>query len=344
MKATQIVIVAAAIALLGFFAWRMFLQPRPVSAPELAATATVTGVGTQQVTQISPAQLRRVNVATQAHGVPDPASAIIAQLPTGSVLDVTGQIQVAGVNWLRISLPNDSSRSGFVREDQMATLGDAALSVTPMDAVAGATIGAGAAVPLTPDVVGPVQTREPTTFYIASLQANIRQEASATSAKVGAFEFTDPITVIAQRSVGASVWYQVQLPSGGMGWISGRLVSAAPRDIPIDRATAISKTKVVKTPSKPEIQTDDSADMSQLDAIPALTAVSPGTTMRVDSTVANLRKEPGATGTSVVEVLQRDTLMSVEDVRILNGVPWYRVTSPNGAQGWVSGRTVVANR
>jgi hypothetical protein len=39
--------------------------------------------------------------------------------------------------------------------------------------------------------------------------------------------------------------------------------------------------------------------------------------------------------------LGRDTLMSVEDVRILNGVPWYRVTSPSGAKGWVSGRTVV---
>jgi uncharacterized protein YgiM (DUF1202 family) len=340
MKLTQMVIVGAAIALLGFFAWRMFLQPRPVSAPELAATASVTGVADQQVTPISPAQLRRVNVATQAYGVPDAAGAVIAQLPAGSVLDVSGQIQVSGVNWLRVSLPNDSSKSGFVREDQLVNLGDGTLAVTPVDQLPGA-VPQGATpptAPAAPEVIGPIQAREPATFYIASLQANIRSDANATSTKVGAFEFTDPITVIGQRTVGARTWYQVQLPSGGTGWVNGRLVSTTPRDIPLDRETAQGTEKIVKLPPKPPAY-DGAGDDK-----PALVAVTPGTTMRVDATVANLRKEPGATGNSIVEVLQRDTLMSVEDVRVLNGVPWYRVTSPNGAQGWVSGRTVVENR
>jgi hypothetical protein len=71
--------------------------------------------------------------------------------------------------------------------------------------------------------------------------------------------------------------------------------------------------------------------------------VSPGATLRVDASFANIRKEPGATGDTILEVLQRDTLLSVEDVRIINGVPWYKVTSPGGVQGWVSGRTVVEN-
>lgn len=344
MKLTQIMIVGAAIALLGFFAWRMFLQPRPVSSPELAATASVTGVGGQQVTQISPPQLRRVSVMTEARSVPDAAGAVIAQLPEGSVVDVSGQIQVAGISWLRISLPKDSSKSGFVREDQMAMLADSGVSVMPMDPTTNA-VQPGSGLPAAPEVVGPIQSREPTTFYVASVQANVRQEANAVSAKVSTFEFSDPITVIAQRSVGTSLWYQVQLPSGGMGWINGRLVSAAPRDVPIDRATANPSPKDVKSPSKPDLPSDGLAeDRTTVESKPALTAVSPGTTMRVDSTIANLRKEPGATGNSVVEVLSRDTLMSVEDVRILNGVPWYRVTSPNGAQGWVSGRTVVPNR
>jgi uncharacterized protein YgiM (DUF1202 family) len=343
MKLTQLAIVGAAIALIGFFAWRMFLQPRPVSAPDLAATASVTGVAGQQVTQISPTQLRRVSVATSALSVPDAAGTVIAQLPAGSLLDVSGQIQVAGTNWLRVSLPNDSSRSGFVREEQMAPLGDSALAIAPMDPASGALpSNTVSTVPAAPDVVGPIQAREPTTFYVASRQANIRQEANVASAKVGTFEFTDPITVVAQRSVGAGVWYQVQLPSGGIGWINARLVSTAPRDIPLDRATASPTTKLSKKPETPSDQPTE--DITTLDSKPTLTAVSAGTTMRVDSTVANLRKEPGATGNSVVEVLQRDTLMSVEDVRILNGVPWYRVTSPSGAQGWISGRTVVENK
>jgi uncharacterized protein YgiM (DUF1202 family) len=349
MKLTQLAIVGAAIALIGFFAWRMFLQPRPVSAPDLAATASVTGVGSQQVVQISPAQLRRVTVATPAFGTPDAAGPVMAQLNAGSMLDVTGQIQVAGVNWLRVSLPNDSSKSGFVREDQMSAVGDGALSMAPMDPSLGGQVAGtalpGAASPIAPDVIGPIQAREPTTYYVASLLANIRQEANASSAKVGTFEFTDPITVIGQRSVGAGVWYQVQLPSGGNGWINGRLLSAAPRDIPLDKTTAGGQNTATKPPSQPAIASDQpSKDPVVPDSQPPLTALDPGTTIRVNASVANLRKEPGATGNSVVEVLARDSLMSVEDVRILNGVPWYRVTSPNGTKGWVSGRTIVADK
>jgi uncharacterized protein YgiM (DUF1202 family) len=344
MKLTQIVIVGAALALLGFFGWRMFLQPRPVQGPELAASASVTGVGGQQVTQISPAQLRRVSVSAEARTIPDPASAIVAQLQQGAVLDVTGQITVNGVDWLRISLPNDSSRNGFVRADQLANLGDGALTISPTDGLP-AVLPPGT-VPSTPaaaSVIGPIQAREPATFYIASLRANIRQNADAASAKVGSFEFTDAITVVGQRAVGAGIWYQVQLPSGGLGWVNARLVSAAPRDIPLDQATAIPPPKKVPTtPDAPSVQPTEG--LQQPDSKPDLTALGPGTTLRVESTVSNLRKEPGATGNSVVEVLQRDTLMSVEDVRIINGVPWYRVTSPNRAKGWVSGRTVVENR
>jgi uncharacterized protein YgiM (DUF1202 family) len=342
MKLTQMVIVGAAVALLGFFAWRMFLQPRPVTAPDLAAAASVTGVAGQQVTQISPAQLRRVIVVTQAHGTPDAAGPIVAQLPVGSTLDVTGQIQVNGVNWLRVSLPNDSSKSGFVREDQMGTVGDGTLSVTPLDQLPGA-MPPTAVVPgsAATETIGPVQARAPSTFYIASRQANIRQEANVTSGKVGTFEFSDPITVIGERTVGGRTWYQVQLPSGGSGWINGRLVSAQPRAQAIDAVVPpATKPKVVTKPTSD----GEISDVGKADNQAALMAMGPGATMRVDATIANLRKEPGATGNSVVETLPRDTLMSVEDIRILDGVPWYRVTSPQGAQGWISGRTVVENK
>jgi uncharacterized protein YgiM (DUF1202 family) len=345
MKLTQIVIVGAALALIGFFGWRMFLQPRPVQGPDLATAANVTGVGSQQVTQISPAQLRSVSIATDAKSIPDAGGAVVAQFQVGTMLDVTGQIAVNGVNWLRVSLPNDSSRNGFVRADQMSNVGGEALSVTPLDGLpAGPADNAVAPNAATPDVVGPIQVREPTTLYVASLRANVRQEADAASAKVGSYEFTDPITIVAQRSVGSAIWYQVQLPSGGNGWINGRLVSSTPRDIPIDKATAMPATANTKQTGKPGVPSDSPvSEIGKNDDQAAMRAFGPGTTIRVDAATANLRKEPGATGNSVVEALQRDTLMSVEDVRVINGVPWYRVTSPNRSQGWVSGRTVVEN-
>lgn len=346
MKFTKIAIAGAAIVLLGFAAWRIFDKPQPDAAPELAATASVVGVAGQQVTQISPAQLRRILVATQAFGVPDPAGPVIAQLPMGATLDVSGQINVNGVNWLRVSLPNDSSRSVFVREDQMGFVGDGALAVAPIDPLAGMPLPpGGAAVPGTgaPEIVGPVQPRAPSTFYIASRQANIRQEANVVSAKVGTFEFTDPVTVIGQRMVGARTWYQVQLPSGGTGWINGRLVSGTPRAAPID-APGFAAPGSAAPKSVPKPEGSALSETGKDDNQAALTAYGPGTKMRVDATTANLRKEPGATGNSVVEALPRDTVIAVEDVRIVNGVPWYQVTSPNGAQGWVSGRTVVGNK
>jgi uncharacterized protein YgiM (DUF1202 family) len=345
MRLTQFAIAGAAVALLGFAAWYIFGKPQPDAAPDLAATASVVGVAGQQVTQISPAQLRRVLVATQAFGVPDPTGPVIAQLPMGSTLDVSGQIVVNGVNWLRVALPNDSSKSVFVREDQMGVVGDGALAIAPMDPLAGMPLPPGGAIAPAvgaPEIIGPVQARAPSTFYIASRQANIRQEANVVSAKVGTFEFTDPVTIIGQRMVGARTWYQVQLPGGGAGWINGRLISATPRAAPIDAVPSVPGTVAPKVPPKPP--GGELSETGKDDNQAALTAFGPGAKMRVDATTANLRKEPGATGNSVVEAVPRDTVLAVEDVRIVNGVPWYQVTSPNGAQGWISGRTVVGNK
>jgi hypothetical protein len=345
MKFSQMAIIGAVIALLGFFLWRFVLQPRPVTIPDLASTESFEGADNVQVTQISPAQLRRVSVATEARSVPDAAGPIVAQLPAGSVLDVSGRVEAGGIMWLRVSLPNDGSRSGFVREDQMANLGDDALSTSPIDPLAGTLIPPNE-VPGTvaPEIVGPIQARVPSTFYIASQQATIRQEASLASPKVGALAFTDPITIVAQRTVGIATWYQVLLPNIGLGWINGRFLSTTPRETPIDAPPIVSSPPGSKPDIVPPTSATELSETGKADNQSALTALGPGATLRVDASIANIRKEAGATGNSIAEVLQRDTLMTIEDVRIVNGVPWYRVTSPSGAQGWVSGRTVVENK
>jgi uncharacterized protein YgiM (DUF1202 family) len=344
MKFTQIAIVGAAIVLIGFFVWKMFLAPREVATPELPASASVPGGTVPQIVQISPPQMRRVDVVAEARSTPDAASSVVAMLPAGSLVDVTGQVQAGGLNWLRVTLPNDSSKSGFVREDQLASMGDGSLTISPVD---GTQLPA---VPGTPptgslEAVGPIQPMSPATFYVASRQANVRQEATSSSPKLGTFELADPLTVIAQRTVGARVWYQVQLPNGATGWINGGLLSATPRTTPIDAPPPKAPgNPEANSPKPPTGSEKPSSQIGEMDNQEAMRAFGPGTTLRVDATSANLRKEPGVTGNSVVESLPRDTLMSVEDVRIVDGVPWYRVTSPNRAQGWVSGRTVVQDR
>lgn len=347
MKLTQMVLAGAALALIGFFAWRMFLQPREVQVPDLASAAQSNSANGSQITQISPPQMRRVSVAAEVRTIPDASSALMGNLAAGSLLDVTGQVQVNGVNWLRVTLPNESSKSGFVREDQMTALGDGGLTVSAMDpttpgnptnAVAGATTTS------VPEILGPVQPLTPVKYYIATRTANVRQESSANSVRVGSLTFNDEVNVVAQRSVGGKLWYQVQLPTGGSGWMNARLLSGDPRESPIDAETSIAPKLEKVAPKSGSATESPVSEIGKRDNQEALSAYGPGTTLRVDATTANLRKEPGATGNSVIEALGRDTLMSVEDVRIVNGVPWYRVTSPNGVQGWVSGRTVVENR
>jgi uncharacterized protein YgiM (DUF1202 family) len=189
-------------------------------------------------------------------------------------------------------------------------------------------------------VLGPIQPMSPTKFYVAARTANVRQESGANSARVGSLTFNDEVNVVAQRTVGGKPWYQVQLPTGGSGWMSARLLSGDPRETPID-AVPPPAAKQEKTPKPVVPDATPTSEVGKRDNQEAMSAFGPGTTLRVDAPTANLRKEPGPSGNNVVEALGRDTLMSVEDVRILNGVPWYRVTSPSGAKGWVSGRTVV---
>lgn len=342
MRFTQLAILGTALALTAFFAWRMFLQPRAVDGVAVPPNANAPQVNDAQIIQISPPQMRRVEFAAEARNTPNSAGTIVGMLPAGSLVDVTGQTQVGGLNWLRVTLPNDSSKSGFVREDQLASMGEGALTISPMDSamVPGAPQNG---VAPTPEVVGPIEPMSPSTFYVASRQANIRQDANAASARVDTLAFSTPLNVVAQRTVGARVWYQVALQDSTFGWISGSLLSRTPREAPIDSTPpqnpAVQNTQpVVKPPNGGE---KPSSQIGEADNQEAMRAFGPGTTIRVDATNANLRKEPGATGNSVVDSLPRDTVLSVEDVRIVNGVAWYRVTSPSRTQGWVSGRTVV---
>jgi uncharacterized protein YgiM (DUF1202 family) len=349
MQFTQFAVAGAAIALVGFFAWRMFMDPRGQAgstAPEFQGGADSAGAQAGEVQQISPPEVRRAAMTTEVRERPDPSSPLLTSLSAGQVLDVTGRAEAASGTWLRVSLPDNASRSGFVRADQLSNLGAGELALEPGNSVLGQTPSAPGLVPgqTTPEVVGPIEPMAPATYYVASKQANVRAAASATSARVAQTKFGDGITVIGQRSVGTRIWYQVQLANGASGWVNGGLLSVSVPSAPIDIAPpkADPPTATPAAPAKPpgaEDQPATPASPSQ-----GSVAESVGTVMRVVSLNANLRATPGTAPGFGVDVLARDQLVTIEDVQVVNGVAWYQVTGEKGLTGWVSSKTLVVER
>lgn len=338
MQISRWVAVSAILVLLGFIAWRLF-------GPEQDPTTGVNPAGLSALTegldidQISPPEMRRVDVSTEARVSPDPASPVIMLLAPDTIVDVTGQIQVGGLNWLRITLPTDRSRSGFIREDMLAALGEGEGDFSSLDPLAGNTIN-GSVMPVAPVQLGSVGLSQPMTYQIVGPTAAIYQSPAFESAQLGQVGSGVLVMVVAQQTANGLTWFQVQLTNGRTGWISASsAVRVAQNPVQTVTAGGIASTDsgAVDTPA-PQAQKAD------VETPPGPMVVSVGTLMRVDTPTASLRARPGAASDPVLEVLPTDTLMSVEDVRIIAGVPWYQVTSPKGNQGWLSGRSLVANQ
>ena len=339
MQVTRWVAIAALVVLVGFIGWRLF---GPAQDPNAAVDPSGLSALTEglDIEQISPPEMRRVSVATEARVSPDPASAVIMLLAPDTILDVTGQIQVGGLNWLRITLPTDRSRSGFIREDMLVPLGEGEADYSSLDPFAGNTINS-SILPVAPVQIGADAMIQPMTYQIVGPPASIHQSPAFESPQLGQVGSGVLVMVVAQHMSNGLPWLQVQLTNGRTGWISGNSAVRAPQGPTNAPATAdaaaamASATADAAAPGAPKAEPEvPSGPM----------AVSVGTLMRVDTPTASLRARPGATGDPVLEVLPTDTLMSVEDVRIVAGMPWYQVTSPKGNQGWLSGRSLVPNQ
>jgi len=333
MRLTRWVAIIALLVLVGFIAWRLF-------GPKEDINASLGGAGLSALTegldiqQISPPELRRVDVSTEARVSPDPTSAVIMLLAPETILDVTGRIQVGGLEWLRITIPIDRSRSGFIREDMLVPLGEGDSDYSSLDPLAGNTIN-GSIMPVAPVQIGSVPLSQPMTYQIVGPPASIHQSPAFESPQLGQVPSGVLVMVVAQQMSNGLPWFQVQLTNGRTGWISSNAAVLASQNLNTPAGAPTSPTPEASTAPAPKAEPEVPAGPM---------AVSVGTLMRVDTPTASLRARPGAAGDSVLEVLPTDTLMSVEDVRIVAGMPWYLVTSPKGNQGWLSGRTLVANQ
>ena len=334
MRLTRWVAIAALLVLVGFIAWRLFgpAQETETGLDPAGLSALTEGLDIQQ---ISPPEMRRVDVSTEARVSPDPTSAVIMLLAPDTILDVTGRIEVGGLNWLRITLPTDRSRSGFIREDMLAPLGEGDGDYSSLDPLAGNTIN-GSIMPIAPVQVGAVPMAQPLTYQIIGPPASIYQSPALESPQMGQVASGVMVMVVAQHMSNGQAWYQVQLTNGRTGWISGNSAVLASQN-PSIAATAVAAAPPAEASAPPAPKAEPEVPAGPM-------AVSVGTLMRVDTPTASLRARPGVASDPVLEVLPTDTLMSVEDVRIVAGMPWYQVTSPKGNQGWLSGRALVANQ
>jgi len=333
MRLTRWVVIAALLVLAGFITWRLWgpEQDPNVGVERSGLSALTDGLDIQQ---ISPPEMRRVDISTQARVSPDSRSSVIMLLGPDTILDVTGRIQTGGLAWLRITLPTDRSRSGFIREDMVASLGEGDGDFSSLDPLAGNTVN-GSILPVNPVQVGAMALVQPMTYQIVEPSASIHQSPAFESPQMGQVASGMLVMVVAQQMTKGLSWYQVQLTNGQTGWISGNAAVLAPQ-------SSRTAATVANEPNPEASSTPVSKTEPEIPAGPM--AVSVGTLMRVETPTASLRARPGAAGDAELEVLPADTLMLVEDVTIVAGMPWYQVTSPKGIQGWLSGRTLLAEQ
>ncbi|GBF57207.1 hypothetical protein PbB2_00871 [Candidatus Phycosocius bacilliformis] len=340
MNVTRWAAIAALIILVGFIAWRAF-GPKPDNSAWVDPSGLSANSEGLAIEQISPPQLRRVIEQTAARVLPDSESAQIMVLPVDTILDVTGKLSQGAQIWLRVTLPTDRSRSGFVREDHLDLLGEGEADYSSLDPTAGNTINS-VVMPVAPVQLGPMALAQPITFQILKGPATIFQTPAADGVPMGNVAEGMLVNVIAQQTVAGVLFNQVQLTNGRTGWILGSAgVSLTPVGPTGQAGTAGAGVLPNGTSGQDGIVPPDPAESAPPKGP---MAVSVGTLMRVDGAPASLRARPGVTSEAVLEVLPVDTLMPAEDVRIVAGVPWYQVTSPKGNQGWLPGRALAINQ
>ena len=234
---TRLVAIAAGVAFLGFVGLRV-LAPSPSSQsdgtqdsqdPSLTDSGLTALTEGLDLTQISPPAVRQVSQATQVFVSPDPASAAIIPLAKDIVLDVTGRIDVNGIGWARITLPNDRSRSGFVREASLVNLGDGEGDYSSLDPSAGNTVNA-AHGPVMPVQIGSTKLGQVMTYQVVGPAASIRLQAGSDSPQIGVVQSGIVVAVIGQQNNATGDWFQVALTDGRTGWISS--VSLVPVVLP----------------------------------------------------------------------------------------------------------------
>lgn len=307
-QALEFAKIAAMIAVLGagmFFGFK-FLNKNNSEMVENSPAVVSNAVAVPTIEEINPSQIARLSAPTDIKSGPDAGSTTIAQFPSGAVFDVTGRVSSNGIDWARITIPNQAN-VGFVEISKLM-----GVSGTPF------ILGNMIAEPTLPPepVVSAISEMPETIYYISSTQANLRAQASAVSEKVGAAVLGDTISVTGKRTVDGKTWYRINLPSGGEGWVNGTLVS---------------KTK--PAPPPPE---EDKTTIPDAKAEP----IAEGAYVVITSDKAKIVPEIGGE-TAIEASVQKGMAVQIQAIQEVDGKTWYQVRSKRfNIDGWVPSTAV----
>ena len=271
-----------------------------------------------QVAAIEPSIIARASSNLDVKNAPDASAQSVTNLGIGSVVDITGRVNINNTFWVRINVPNQPTMSGYVLEDQLLTLSGGSIAATqPLDnSLIGNNIAPSANVPPPPPVIGEIVEMGEKVVYIQSNRANIRAEAGPEATRIGEALRGDTLSIDASRTHNGKTWYRATLPNGSKGWISASLVgNSAPAPIP----------EVVE----PEVKT------------PAVISSSPKSITegsRVVITSANVAVHSAASPEDETKIAsaERGNVLQITEITQSGGQTWYKVKSNRfGIDGWI---------
>jgi SH3-like domain-containing protein len=201
----------------------------PGASPSAAAGETV---------PLNPTELRQATVPTQIRTDSDAAATVERQLAAGAVVTVVGERAVGGQTWAQVRLDDATTRTGWVVGDHLAPLGGSMTlqggPAQPMTTPPPGTQAGAVAPPPTGATLATGTPIPPTTYFIASREANVRSGPSPRMPALGKLTFGTPVVADQQAPFEDKIWIRVRANSGLTGWINSNLASLTMPGAPLD--------------------------------------------------------------------------------------------------------------
>jgi|GEM_PF-3287136 hypothetical protein len=266
---------------------------------------------------LNPTKVARIKNNLSVKASPDESANEIGTLVSGVVVDVTGLITKDNIAWARITMPNQSTQSGFVHQSDIESLGgDSDLAIISGPIVNEIPPADGA---LSLPMFSEVSEIPAQTFYVTSNRANIRAEAGVNATRITEATRGQQLVATASRIVDNKTWYRVKLANGSIGWLSGSLLSTSP-------------PPPLPEPVPSQFEESKTVDANEL--------VTEGENVIIVSPQANIRSKPVVSSDTIIGRAERGMVMRVDEVQSLDGTTWYHVKNSRfGIDGWISSST-----
>lgn len=173
----------------------------------------------------------------------------------------------------------------------------------------------------------------------------MHQEPDADSPAVEAVLGGSVVTIIdGPATVGADVWWQIQSPSGGEGWVP-IFLDGIQTLIGDDSTSSSSADSATPTPSATAMPTAQTG-FTESNAANNTLEIGDTVTIGGEALVVTIHAEPDADSSILEAVVSGLQLEILDDAVEVDGVLWWNVRSLSGNEGWipsvVDGQTVFS--